>query len=84
MNRILDHAHLRSCQVPKEQVANDRRGIEKFLTTVGFKSHPGIYPTLDPEVRAAGKYLLGRWKKFNGNIALKPSKPVSGNAPSQS
>lgn len=84
MNRILDHASLRSCQVPKEQVINDRRGIEKFLTTVGFKSHPGIYPTLDPEVRAAGKYLLGRWKRFNGNIALKPSKPISGSTPSQS
>ena len=45
-----------------------------MLIACGFKPNNGIYHQVCPELRQTGKYLLGRWKHFNGKIALKRAK----------
>jgi hypothetical protein len=70
--QMVRHATTRSCQIPKEQVPNSREGLENLLVCCGFKPNSGIYSKVSPELRETGKYLLRRWKQFQGNIPLKP------------
>lgn len=76
LNRMLDHAALRTCQSPKEIAPNNRRGMERLLTSCGLKRTTGIYEKIDSTVREAGKFYLARWKHFNQDqeLALKPTR----------
>ncbi len=71
--QMTEHACRRNCHSSVKQVRNTRQGLEKLLIT-GFKVNTGIYSKVAPELRETGKYLINRWKKFNGNISLKASK----------
>ena len=75
-NRLVQHAVDRRCQF-SDSLANDRKALERLLVSTGFKVNRGIYAKVSPELRDTGKYLLRRWKHFNGNIPLK-SKDDSG------
>jgi len=70
---MVEHAVARNCQ-SSVQVENNRRGLERLLVSCGFKVNNQIYGTVSPELRETGKYLIQRWKHFNGNIALRPKK----------
>ena len=74
--QMVRHAVTRSCHTPRQQVANDRKGIEKLLISCGFKPNSGIYNKVCPELRDTGKWILGRWKSFNKDQqhALRPTK----------
>jgi len=71
--QMVEHAVRRNCR-NAAQLANSRESIEKMLIACGFKPNNGIYHQVCPELRQTGKYLLGRWKHFNGKIALKRAK----------
>ncbi len=79
-NRMVEHAVTRSCQA-SDPLPNDRKALQRLLVSTGFLVNRGIYAKVAPELRETGKYLLQRWKQFNGNIALKP-KAASGSNPS--
>jgi len=68
--QMTEHACTRSCQA-SEQVSNSRKGLEQLLLTCGFKVNSRIYSKVSPELRQTGKYLIRRWKKFNGSVPLK-------------
>jgi hypothetical protein len=64
--QILNHAAARSCQASPKQVAGDKAGLEKFLTTLGFRVNTKIYSKVCPELRETGKWLLlHRWKELH-------------------
>lgn len=64
--QMVEHAVRRNCQATPTQVARDRRGIDKLLTTCGFKANSRIYGKVSKELRETGRYLLlNRWRKFN-------------------
>jgi len=71
--QMVEHAVTRNCQ-SSVQVENTRRGLEKLLITCGFKVNNNVYGKVSSELRETGKYLISRWKHFNGNIALRPCK----------
>ena len=77
--QMLQHAVTRSCHTPRKQIVNDRAGIEKLLVSCGFKPNSGIYQKVCPELRETGKWLLSRWKHFNGDKehALRPRKKLA-------
>ena len=72
--QMVEHASKRNCQASEKQVLNDRQGLEKLLISTGFKINNKVYSQVSPELRETGKYLLRRWKKFNGNISLQECK----------
>lgn len=72
--QMVQHGVNRTCQRAREQVRNDRRGLEAMLLTCGFKVNSGIYARVCPELRQTGKWLIRRWKAFNGAIPLQPRK----------
>ena len=67
--QMVEHACTRNCQAAKEQTPNTRRGLENLLLC-GFNQNSNIYKTIYPELRQTGKYLIRRWKHFNGRIPL--------------
>lgn len=76
--QMIEHAVKRNCQASNEQVTNDRRGLEKLLVSSGFKVNNNIYSQVCPELRETGKFLINRWKHFNGKISLKDCKSFAG------
>lgn len=70
-NRMIEHAVRKNCHA-SEPLPNDRKSLQKLLTSCGFLVNKGIYAKVSPELRETGKYLLDRWKHFNGDIPLKP------------
>jgi hypothetical protein len=72
--QMTEHACRRNCQASNEQVSNDRRGLEKLLISSGFKVNNNVYSKVSPELRETGKFLINRWKHFNGKISLKDCK----------
>ncbi|QNN21762.1 hypothetical protein HED60_05575 [Planctomycetales bacterium ZRK34] len=64
LNRLVEHAVSRNCQAGA-QVENSRKAFDAFRSTVGLRSHPGIYGKVSPELRETSKYLLRRWRQFN-------------------
>lgn len=64
LNRLVEHAVSRNCQAG-EQVANNRKAFDAFRSTIGLRSHPGIYRKVSSELRETSKYLLKRWRQFN-------------------
>ena len=70
---MMEHAVTRNCQ-SSSQVENTRRGLERLLVSCGFKVNSQIYGKVSAELRETGKWLIQRWKHFNGKIALRPKK----------
>jgi len=70
---MVEHAVTRNCQ-SSSQVENSRRGLERLLVSCGFKVNNQIYGKVSPELRETGKWLIQRWRHFNGNIPLRPCK----------
>ena len=64
LNRLVEHGVSRNCQAG-EQIVNGRKAFDSFRSTIGLRSHPGIYAKVSPELRETSKYLLKRWKNFN-------------------
>jgi hypothetical protein len=75
--QMAEHAKTRSCQSSVKQVLNNRVGLEKLLIACGFKVNNNIYAEVCPELRETGKYLIQRWKKFNGDISLSAAKKAA-------
>ena len=71
--QMTEHAVKRNCQAAPKQVENTRSGLERLLVSCGFKVNAGIYGQVSPELRETGRYLLKRWKAFNGAQSLRPS-----------
>lgn len=69
--QCVQHAVTRNCQATETPVPNDRAGVEKLLVTAGYKVNSRVYAQVCPELRACGRFMLRRWKSFNGNIALR-------------
>ena len=76
--QMVQHAIKRNCQSFPKQVPNTRKGLENLLISVGFKPNNNVYSKVCPELRDTGKYLIQRWKQFNGNIPLKSRKVPTG------
>jgi hypothetical protein len=74
--QMLEHACKRNCQFSKTQVFNDRIGLEKLLISCGFKVNNNVYAEVSPELRDAGKWLIARWRNFNGSVSLASAKKV--------
>ncbi|MGE5607930.1 MAG: amidoligase family protein [Bacillota bacterium] len=74
---LVQHACNRNCQAASEPTANDRRGIEALLTVAGFKVNTKVYCKVAPELRECGKFMLKRWKGFNGNCSLRQTKAAT-------
>jgi len=70
--QMVQHAINRNIQF-SQQVSNTRLGLENLLISCGFKPNNHIYSKIDNDLRDTGKYLISRWKHFNGDIPLKPS-----------
>ena len=64
--QMVEHAVRRNCQAAKVQVSRNRKGLDKLLTTCGFKANSRIYKKVCPELRETGRFLLlNRWRTFN-------------------
>lgn len=65
--QMIEHAVVnRSCQAGR-QAANDKNGINRLLTSVGFRPNSQIYRRVSKEIRETGRYLLlKRFRRFNG------------------
>jgi hypothetical protein len=72
--RLVDHACTRTCQAAPAPLPNDRKSLERLLVTVGLKVNSKVYATVAPELRETGKFVLRRWKQFNGNLSLLKAK----------
>lgn len=70
VNRLVEHAVTRNCQAARQQVSNDRKGLDALRYTVGLRSNAGIYAKVAPELRQTSKYLLRRWKAFHDEAAV--------------
>ena len=55
----------RSCQYRPQPIPNSQAGLNSLLISTGLKPNSRIYPKVDKELRAVGRYLLRRWKHFN-------------------
>jgi len=71
--QMVQHSINRNIQ-SSQQVPNTRQGLENLLISCGFKPNNNVYSKVCPELRDTGKYLISRWKHFNGDISLKSSK----------
>ena len=71
--QLTEHSVKRNCQATTKQVENSRSGLERLLVSCGFKVNAGIYAQVSPELRETGRYLLKRYKAFNGPQSLRPS-----------
>jgi hypothetical protein len=68
--RLVDHAVTRTCQAAPAPLPNDRKSLERLLVTVGLKANSKVYNQIQPELRETGRWVLKRWKQFNGPISL--------------
>ena len=64
--RWIEHAVTRSCHFKPDPVRNTQAGVNALLVTTGLKSNSRIYRKVDKDLRQVAKYLLKRWKHFNG------------------
>lgn len=72
--QMTEHACKRNCQATEEQVANDKKGMFRLLTTCGFRPNSGIYSKVSTELRETGRYLLlKRFRHFKKNESRNPA-----------
>lgn len=67
--QLVQHAVVRACQGALLPIPNNRRGIEALLVGCGYKVNTKVYAKVSPELRETGRWLLKRWKHFNGGIS---------------
>ena len=75
--QLMNHAAARNCQATPKQVEGNKAGLDKLLTSCGFRVNTKIYAKVCPELRETGRWLLlQRWKelhpdasKSTGNVA---------------
>lgn len=67
--QLVQHAVTRNCQ-SGEQLPNDRKSFDRLLVSCGFKVNTKVYSAVSRELRETGRYMLRRWKSFNGATAL--------------
>ena len=72
--QMIEHSQTRSCQCLPKQIINDRVGLEKLLISCGFKINNNVYSDVSSDLRETGKWLIDRWKKFNGSVSLASAK----------
>lgn len=66
VTQLLNHASIRSCQASPKQVGGDKAGLDKLLTTCGFRVNTKIYSKVCTELRDTGRWLLiKRWKELH-------------------
>jgi hypothetical protein len=68
--RLVDHAVTRTCQASPSPLENTRKSLERMLVSIGLKVNSKVYATVAPELRETGRFVLKRWKQFNGPISL--------------
>jgi hypothetical protein len=56
--QMIEHAVTRNCQSTTERVPNSKVGINRLLSTCGFRQQHGIYESVSDELRETGRYLL--------------------------
>jgi hypothetical protein len=64
LNRLVDAATIRNCQTPKEQVENNRAGLQKMLVTLGLLQNTRV-GTVGKDLAPTRRYLIRRWKQLN-------------------
>lgn len=69
--RLIDHSIQRTCKASSNPLPNDKASMLRMLVTVGMKPNTRVFPKVDPELRATGRFLLRRWQKLN------PSAPAA-------
>ncbi len=63
--RLIDHAIQRTCKASPNPLPNDKASMLRMLVTLGMKPNTRVFPKVDPELRATGRFLLRRWQKLN-------------------
>lgn len=64
LNRLVDAANTRNAQTPREQVHNNRAGLQKMLVTLGLLQNTRVW-TVGKDLAPYRKYLIRRWKQLN-------------------
>jgi hypothetical protein len=63
--RLVDHSIQRSCKAASSQLGMDKASLLRMLVTLGLKPNTRVFKSVDPELRATGRFLLRRWKQLN-------------------
>lgn len=63
--RLIDHSIQRTCKASPNPLPNDKASMLRMLVTLGMKPNTRVFPKVDPELRATGRFLLRRWQKLN-------------------
>jgi hypothetical protein len=42
-----------------------------MLVSIGLKVNSKVYSVVSPELRETGRFMLRRWKHFNGDVSLR-------------
>ncbi|HEX2973114.1 MAG TPA: amidoligase family protein [Tepidisphaeraceae bacterium] len=74
---LVQHSVVRNAQAAAVQANNDRRGIEALMTVIGLKVNTKVYSVVTQELRECGRFMLKRWKGFNGNCSLRETKAAT-------
>ena len=83
--QILNHAAVRSCQASPKQIAGNKAGLDKFLTTCGFRVNTKIYSKVCPELRETGRWLLiKRFKQLHPDASKSTGRNGSTHASAES
>lgn len=73
--QVTEHAVTRNCQSHAEPLPNNRNGFERMATAIGLRVNSKIYREVSPALIDTARYLLRRWKHFNGQpiVAEQPT-----------
>ncbi len=63
--RLIDHSIQRNCKASPSPLPNDKASMLRMLVTLGMKPNTRVFPKVDPELRATGRFLLRRWQILN-------------------
>ena len=66
LNRLVDAANIRNAQTPREQVENNRAGLQKMLVTLGLLQNTRVW-TVGKDLAPTRRYLIRRWKQLNAD-----------------
>lgn len=64
LNRLVDAATTRNAQTPREQVENNRAGLQKMLVTLGLLTNTRVW-TASKDLAPYRRYIIRRWKQLN-------------------
>jgi len=63
--RLIDHSIQRSCKATTAPLPNDLASMKRMLVTLGMKPNTRVFPKVDADLRATGRFLLRRWQTLN-------------------